>query len=210
MSHPLNIQQAESKVYQLSVAKALGLRIPNTIISNDAQEVRDFYKSTPQGIVAKPLRLGYFDYGDRQTSVYTNQVNWPDLADDISIKVAPVIYQELIQKQYDIRVTVVGDQVFAAAIDSQINPTAMIDWRKSDADNLPHHRHKLPPEIEQACINLLVKLGLQYGAIDFALTPDDEYVFLEINPNGQWAWIEDKLQLPISEAIATWLFSNAL
>lgn len=209
MSHPLNIQRAESKIYQLSIAKELGLQIPDTVISNDAKVVRDFFHQKSGRIIAKPLRLGYFDYGDRQTSVYTSPVSLDDLTNEVAIKVAPVIYQELLPKKYDIRVTVVGNQVFAAAIDSQSHASSLIDWRKTDTEALEHFVHVLPHWLEQACVNLVNELGLSYGAIDFVLTPDNNYIFLEINPNGQWAWLEDKLQLPISEAISNWLYKSS-
>lgn len=209
MSHPLNIQQAESKIYQLSLAKSLGLKVPDTIISNDPKTVREFYQRMSENVIAKPLRLGYFDYGDRQTSVYTNKVSREDLADDVAIRVAPVIYQELLPKLYDLRVTIVGAQAYAAAIDSQSNPSAVIDWRRANADNLTHEIHKLPYDLERACVELVSKLGLSFGALDFVLAPDGTYTFLEINPNGQWLWLEDKLQLPISEAIANWLLARS-
>jgi glutathione synthase/RimK-type ligase-like ATP-grasp enzyme len=209
MSHPLNIQQAESKIYQLSLAKSLGLNVPDTLISNDPRVVRDFFHQKRGNIIAKPLRLGYFDYGDRQTSVYTSRVNLEDLANDDAIRVAPVIYQELLPKLYDLRVTIVGSQIYVAAIDSQSNPTAMIDWRRADADNLSHMIHALPLDIEKSCFELMSALGLKFGALDFVLSPEGTYTFLEINPNGQWLWLEDKLQLPISDAIANWLFANS-
>src|SRR5438552_9622960 len=93
MSHPANVQIAESKIYQLTVAKSVGFTIPDTLISNDAIEVRRFFETKQGRIVAKPLRLGYFDYGSKQTSVYTNEVHWEHLGDDRSLQIAPVIYQ---------------------------------------------------------------------------------------------------------------------
>lgn len=209
MSHPASVQQAESKIYQLPVARSLGFHIPDTLITNDAAEVRRFYQEKGGQIVAKPLRLGYFDYGQKKTSVYTNKVEWSDLHDDVSIKVAPVIYQELIPKLYDIRVTVVGNRLFAAAIHSQDVLSALIDWRRSDTNELAHTVHTLPPQVSDSCLRLVKLLGLNYGALDLVLTPKNEYVFLEINPNGQWAWLEDELNLPISEEIANWLFAQS-
>jgi glutathione synthase/RimK-type ligase-like ATP-grasp enzyme len=208
MSHPAKIQMAESKIYQLSVAQSLGLAVPDTLISNDPQRVRGFFKEKRGEVVAKPLRLGYFDYGDRQTGVFTSQVAPDDLAEDAPLGMAPVIYQELLPKLFDIRVTVVGRRVFAAAIDSQSEPTAVLDWRRTDNEDLPHYAHDLPAQVRDACLNYMEMLGLNFGAIDFVLTPRNEYVFLEVNPNGQWVWIEEKLGFPITEAIATWLLDG--
>jgi len=209
MSHPVNIQHAESKIYQLSVARSLGLAVPDTLISNDPERIKGFFKKKEGEIVAKPLRLGYFDYGDRQTGVFTNRVSADDLVEDEPLRMAPVIYQELLTKLFDIRVTVVGQQVFAAAIDSQSEPSAALDWRRTDNENLPHYAHDLPASVQDACLSYMAALGLNFGALDFVLTPRNEYVFLEVNPNGQWVWIEEKLGFPISEAIATWLLDKS-
>lgn len=209
MSHPAKVQAAESKVYQLTVARSLGLRIPNTLVSNDPEEVRKFFDESSGAVIAKPLRLGYIDYGDRQAGIFTSQVRLGDLEDDLPIRLAPVIYQELIPKLFDVRVTVVGRRLFSVAIDSQSDPAASIDWRRTDNEDLPHSVHTLPPRVEETCLRYVAALGLNYGAIDLVLTPEGEYVFLEINPNGQWVWMEDSLGLPISEAVASWLFSRA-
>ncbi|HEX8459360.1 MAG TPA: hypothetical protein VF656_18855 [Pyrinomonadaceae bacterium] len=209
MSHPAKIQMAESKIHQLSVAQSLGMAVPDTLISNDPQSVRGFFKQKGGEVVAKPLRLGYFDYGDRQTAVFTSRVAENDLSEDASIRIAPVIYQELIPKLFDIRVTVVGRQLFAAAIDSQSDPSAVLDWRRTDNEDLPHYAHDLPAQVHDACLNYMDALGLNFGALDFVLTPRNEYIFLEVNPNGQWVWIEEKLAFPIAEAIATWLIDRS-
>lgn len=117
---------------------------------------------------------------------------------------APVIYQPNVPKLFDVRVTIVGEEIFAAAIDSQVEPTARTDWRQT-AHDLKHERHSLPIEVERGCLRLMRELGLVFGALDFVLTPDGRYVFLEINPNGQWLWIEDKLGFPITRQVAAWL-----
>ena len=209
MSHPAKIQAAESKVYQLCVARSLGLQVPDTLVSNNPSEVRKFFDEERGEVVAKPLRLGYLDYGDRQTGIFTNRVSPGELEDDPPIRLAPVIYQQLIPKLYDVRVTVVGGRLFAVAIDSQSDPAASVDWRRTDNPDLPHSVHKLPPRLEETCLEYVAALGLKYGAIDLVLTPEGEYVFLEVNPNGQWVWVEDKLGLPVSESIASWLFTHS-
>lgn len=209
MSHPTKVQLAESKIYQLSVAQSLGFSLPETLISNDPRQIRRFFEEKQGEIVAKALRLGYFDYGDHQTGVFTSQVNAEDLSEDSPLQIAPVIYQELVPKQFDIRVTVVGERLFAAAIDSQSIPSASLDWRRTETEELPHYAHELPAYVKEACLKYVGALGLSFGALDLVLTPDNKYVFLEINPNGQWVWIEEKLGFPISEAIADWLFKRS-
>ena len=204
MSLPANIQRAESKMLQLHVAETVGLACPETLISNNPDEIRLFYARQEGRVVAKPLRLGFFDYGNVQTAAYTTAVSTADLASDDALAVAPVIYQRHLEKRWDVRVTIVGDSIYAAAIHSQDAVSARVDWRRSDVE-LEHEVHVLPDEIATACQRLMKALNLHFGAIDLVLAPNDQYYFLEINPNGQWLWLEDKLRFPISNKIVEWL-----
>lgn len=92
MSHPADVQRAESKLVQLAVASSVGFAIPPTLVSNDPAEIRDFFERQHGSVVAKPLRLGYFDYGDFQTAAYTTALNAADLDNDKALRAAPVIY----------------------------------------------------------------------------------------------------------------------
>jgi glutathione synthase/RimK-type ligase-like ATP-grasp enzyme len=204
MSHPSAVQRAESKILQLTVATRLGLRCPETLVSNDPDVIRSFFQRHRGEVVAKALRMAYFDLGDEQRATYTTQISEDDLADADSLRLAPVIYQRHISKQCDVRVTVVGDKIYAARIESQAVDTARVDWRRADV-SLDHEAHQLPPAVSTACLQLMADLHLAFGAIDFVLTPGGDYVFLEVNPGGQWLWLEDKLGFPISDDIAAWL-----
>jgi glutathione synthase/RimK-type ligase-like ATP-grasp enzyme len=110
-----------------------------------------------------------------------------------------------VPKRFDVRVTIVGRQVFAAAIDSQSDLSASIDWRLTDNPALPHHAVTLPESLTANLIRLMECLGLTFGAIDLVERPDGEFVFLEVNPSGQWLWLDRMLDLGISEAVADWL-----
>jgi glutathione synthase/RimK-type ligase-like ATP-grasp enzyme len=102
----------------------------------------------------------------------------------------------------EIRVTVVDERVFAAEIHSQVPRPTQHDWRRYDPFSTPVHPHPLPAAEAERCARLLRRLGLRYGAIDLVLTPEGQYVFLELNSNGQYLWVERRTRLPISEAIA--------
>ena len=95
----------------------------------------------------------------------------------------------------------VENQIFCAAIHSQDSEQTSTDWRRSP-NELNYSVFNLPDDVKSMCLKVVHNLGLTFGAIDMVLTPDDEYVFLEINPNGQWGWIERETGLPIREAIA--------
>jgi len=204
MSRPAAIWEAEFKPYQLFVATGLGLSVPKTLISNNQESVRAFCLSL-EDVVAKPVRSGHVIRDGVESAVFTTKIGKDDLYDLEDAQLSPTIYQELVPKKYDLRVTVVGTKVFAAAIDSQSDPSACIDWRKTTNPQLPHFPIDLPNSLTEKLLELMSRLSLTYGAIDLVLTPDGRYVFLEVNPNGQWLWLDDMLSLGISRSVAEWL-----
>ena len=119
----------------------------------------------------------------------------------MQIEISPTYIQRNIKKQCDIRVTAVGRKLFSTAIMSQECEETQTDWRKGQ-HVLPYHEINLPEELEKKCLLLLDALHLEFGAIDFILGEDGEYYFLEINPNGQWAWIECRTNYHIAAEIA--------
>jgi glutathione synthase/RimK-type ligase-like ATP-grasp enzyme len=118
------------------------------------------------------------------------------------VGVCPTLFQQYIAKATELRITVVGNSVFAAEMYTQIDPRTTIDWRRGSPVAVPHRPVTLPPAVERCCLELVHRLGLTFGAIDMVRTPDGEFVFLEINPNGQWAWIEGLTGLQIAKKIA--------
>ena len=203
MSSPQMISKAERKPYQLTVASQLGFTIPKTIITNDPISVNKI--AHIDRLVAKAVSSGYIANPEGNRAIFTSELRSEDLNELAGLALSPVIFQEYVDKVSDIRVTVVDGEVFAAEILSQNRESSRIDWRATDDPNLPHHRHELPLRLTTLCRELVSHLNLSFGAIDLALKPDGSYVFFEINPNGEWLWIEDKLGFPISERIAQWL-----
>lgn len=196
---PFSILRAEDKPRQLSLAEELGFDIPSTLISNDFVSVSTF--SREQQLVGKPLRRALIERGEAGEVLFTSRVGAISTDDQKAIELAPVIYQREIPKQYDVRVTVVDEQVFPVAIHSQEQLETQVDWRNGSNPNLRHEIIDLPHHLEKQCIGIVKKLGLRYGAIDLVLDAEGRYWFLEINPNGQWAWIERQTGLPIARAI---------
>lgn len=205
MSPISDIDRAELKPVQLAAARALGLSTPRSVTSSRPDMIRAFARSVSGRVIGKPLRSGYLRTRRGDFGIFTERLDETDLGMLDEALPCPIIVQEEIEKAFDVRVTVVGDRFFAAAIDSQTDPDAQVDWRRTRNPLLPHYTHELPSEVAAKCIVLLRRLGLAYGAIDFALTGDGAYFFLEVNPNGEWLWIEDQLGLPISDEIASWL-----
>ena len=139
---------------------------------------------------------------------YTEIVSRRDVGYTDSVRYVPVLFQAYVPKRVELRVTVVGQQVFAAEIHSQASHRTRHDWRRYDFFKTIYLPHELPREVERRCLQLVERLGLCYGAIDMILTPDNHYVFLEINPNGQYLWIENETGLAISDALCDLLISE--
>lgn len=205
MSHPASVWQSEFKPFQLAIAQSLGFRVPKTIITNSPAAIREAFSACSGEMVVKPARTGHVVYDGKEHAIFTSRLLAEHLEQLEGASLSPAIYQELIPKRFDIRVTVVGERIFAAAIDSQTDPEACIDWRHTENPELPHYPITLPSEVEKKIIELMKRLGLNFGAIDLVQTPEGEYCFLEVNPNGQWLWIDDKLGLGISNEVADWL-----
>jgi glutathione synthase/RimK-type ligase-like ATP-grasp enzyme len=202
VSHPDNIRYAESKIHQLAIAGKCGFLVPATLITTSPKAAFNFYEEFSSELVYKPLEHSKITRGDRISLIYTNRLD-EKLADRFdSVAAAPTLLQQHIKKKVEIRVTVVGRQAMAAEIHSQVHPESIDDWRRIDPRKMTHAPHLLPAGIEKSCIELVSRLGLQFGAIDLIITPDDEYFFLEINPNGQWAWIQQICpEIKIREAL---------
>ena len=205
MSFPAKIEAAEMKPYQLYVARKLGFSIPATIISSDPLAIQDFFLRHGGNVIVKPVRSGYIEVADGAFGIYTRRLSRKDIELLETALPCPIIVQKEIPKEFDIRVTVVGRKVFTVAIDSQTDPHAQIDWRRTENPDLPHQIHELPRRIKHLLIMLTHELGLSFAAIDLILNPEGKYFFLEVNPSGQWLWVEDKTGLPISDAVADWL-----
>jgi len=210
MDHLRHIRHAENKQLQLQVARDLGLNIPRTLTTNDPSAVRAFAKSCEDGMVTKMLSSFAIYEEGKELVVFTNPVKPEDLADLSGLSLCPATFQELLPKSLEIRVTIVGQRVMSAALDSQVSARAAHDWRRDGLGMLQDWQpYDLPPDVEEKILRLMDHFSLNYGAIDIILTPDNRHVFLELNPSGEFFWLERAPGLPISEAIADVLLNQA-
>jgi MvdD family ATP-grasp ribosomal peptide maturase len=209
MDHLHHIRHAENKQLQLQVARELELDIPRTLTTNDPGTVRAFAESCENGIVTKMLSsFAIYDEG-KELVVFTNPVKPEDLEDLSGLSLCPATFQESLPKSLEIRVTVVGQRVMSAAVDSQVSARATHDWRRDGLRLIQDWQpYQLPLEIEEKILRLMDYFSLNYGAIDIILTPAGKHVFLELNPCGEFFWLERSPGLPISEAIADVLLGN--
>jgi hypothetical protein len=195
VNHPDHNRLAGSKQHQLCRAQDLGFVVPASLVSNDRDDVRAF--AAEHGLlICKPLGEGRLELEDEERTFFTSRLKLDadDPLDDFGPE--PYLVQELIKKQYDLRVTVIGEHVFGVRIDSQAVPEGKIDWRQAGV-RAPHAPEELPADLAERCLELVRAYGLEFAAIDLVRARDGRYVFLEINPNGQWAWLEQVTGLPL-------------
>jgi len=178
-----------NKIMQLGLAEASGLSISRTIVGNDVAAVAGFIAAVDT-VCAKPSAgYGWRD-GDWFVRTLTTVLPSSFEPDPDTVGLMPLIYQAYVPKQFEARITVFGRTVIATRIDLAEEPTAQQDWRL-DRNYLGRLSPIRPPEaVSRSCLDLLKRLGLRFGTFDFVITPDGQWVFLEVNQAGQFAWQE--------------------
>lgn len=193
VNHPLRNAAADYKPHQLALAQHLDIAVPDTLITNDPDEARGFIATHP-GVIHKTLRATSYQRDGVPV------VSWaePVTADEIDdrIQVIPHLFQVRVDKAYDIRVLIVGYEVFAVRINSDL-----LDWRR-DYAALTYSVISLPARLEKALLAFLDSFGLASGSFDLAVDRDGTHWLLELNPNGQWGWLEEHTELPMASAVA--------
>jgi glutathione synthase/RimK-type ligase-like ATP-grasp enzyme len=188
----------------------MGFEIPPTLVTNDAEQVRAFAASHGRAIVCKALYEGWVPSPAGDRVFWTTRLDVA-VADEFGeLGREPNLFQGLVDKSYDVRVTVIGGEAFAVGIDSQSSDAATaVDWRRGDADELDHWVEELPAALSDRCVAMVADYGLAFGAIDLARAADGRWVFFELNPNGQWAWLEQRTGPPLRSRLADLLLAQA-
>jgi glutathione synthase/RimK-type ligase-like ATP-grasp enzyme len=206
ISEPNLIERANKKTFQLKLATEEGFTIPDTIFTSDSDEARRFVAKHGM-VIAKPQAKVLPAKGKLLYQFFSSKITAADNIRYEGLHLAPTIFQEAIQHVSDIRVTVVGKEVFAAKIvETEPQAGKIRDWRVNlNGSKLEYSAFELPPKLTKACVALVQRLGLKFGAIDLVEDAAGQLFFLEINPNGQWAFIEEETGQPIGKALAALL-----
>ncbi|MCE9574782.1 MAG: hypothetical protein K8W52_16655 [Deltaproteobacteria bacterium] len=183
---------ANSKLRQLASAREVGLAVPETLVSNDPARIRALLAAHPGEVIYKPFLPAVWRGGGERLYPLTAVLDETELPDDDVLRLTPGIFQPRIAKRHELRVTIIGDHVVTARIHSQDARATQLDWRADDA-RPPLELDALDPEIEVRCRALMRRLGIVFGCFDFIVTPMGEHVFLEVNEQGQWLWVEQAL-----------------
>lgn len=202
LNNPHVDRPASHKPQQLAVATRCDLTVPRTLVTNDPVAARKWASEIGGPIVVKPVLGGRLnDPAGRRRMVPCHEVD-PDTIDD-TVRLTAHLFQERIPKDFEVRLTVVGRQLFAATIHTS-SVQAGQDWR-TDYPNLSYGTCSVPEDVAQGVLDYCTWYGLNFAAMDFALTPQGRWVFFECNPAGTWAWVEQRTGLPIAAAHATYL-----
>lgn len=203
-------RRLDSKEEQLRLAANCGLEIPATCISNSPARVKEFIREVGGTVITKMQSSFSITQGGDEQVVFTNELTSADLNDLDSLAYCPMMFQQKLEKKLELRVTIVGDKIFAFSIDSQKEINAQVDWRKEGLALIDDWQsHTLPSSIQSQLMTLMDCYQLHYGAIDLILTPDDTYYFLELNPAGEYFWLDKLCDFEISQQIARVLLGDA-
>lgn len=199
--NPLNATYlAETKAYQLSVARKIGFKIPKTLIGNDYTRLREIENR----VIIKSLDTVLLRDNNDSLFTYSTVESSSELTDE-NISGVPLTVQEYVSPKIDLRVTVIGGKVTAVKITSAGRGIDE-DWRVVDRNAIEYTEVELPHDIERKCLRLLEVLGLSFGAIDL-IESNGNYYFIEINPTGEWGWlVSDERRFDVD--IATWLVGD--
>lgn len=202
MNDPTLDDAASRKARQLRLAAEVGLKTPRTLITSDPARARAFIQRLGvENTIYKTFSCTHAVWRE------TRLLHTEDLAQIDAVRVAPVIFQEFIPAESDLRITHVDGRFYTAAIRSAPQQ-GLIDFRMSVGD-AAMRAEQLPVDIAEKLRALMLRLGLVYGAIDVRRTPGGEYFFFEVNTAGEFLFVEDRTNLPISKAIAAWLAGTA-
>lgn len=201
VNHPVTTYKAENKVLQLKTAKDCGFAIPSTSVGNTLPS-----NINPAGLyIVKSIDTALFYDNGQEMFTYSTKLTGKELL-DAELKAAPVIIQECLCNKTDIRVTIIGDKLFAVTVTNNGLPIDG-DWRRTPKELLRYEPICLPESVVTLIRKVMKSLNLKFGGMDLALV-NDKYYFIEVNPTGEWGWLVSSAKLPIDKAIVDYLSSS--
>jgi hypothetical protein len=198
------MQKYSVKANQMYIAKEVGLTVPETVITNDISVVKEL-SSRYAEIISKSICYAGFGWEGSQYGCFTYVLPTNELSKLSSevLAYAPAIFQQRINKAQELRVTVIGDEVIACEIQTQPESVENIDWRIENVEEMPHKIVDLPEVIALRLKKMLSIMGLNFGAFDLIADETGTYYFIEVNPNGQYYWMEILTGAPLTEAMVS-------
>jgi glutathione synthase/RimK-type ligase-like ATP-grasp enzyme len=194
MNHPAANVGASHKIEQLTTAKSLGFAVPDTIVTQNAEDLRAFFVEHDGEVIVKPMATGYVERpeGEIDSLVYTNRVTLEELNNLDDLSICPTLFQKYIHKSFDVRITVVdGDLCAVSLVAKESDGSQRCDIRRNNMDDVDYCEIDLPERVANGIRALMSHYKLRFAAIDMAVAANGEWYYFEINPNGQWAWLDE-------------------
>ena len=189
----------ENKIRQLFIASKIGFEIPETVITNDPEHAKYLLNKHNKNAVTKALYSPLIEEPEKDYFIFTNTIRDLNQIPEEDIRISPTIFQQALIPKFDYRITVIGEKVFSVRIERKDGINLDIDWRTEKRD-IDFIQYKLPPDIEKLCCRYVQECNLLFGAIDL-IEHKGKFYFLEINPNGEWGWLQKPHNVPIAEAL---------
>ena len=198
-----------NKIEVLLLAKELGLQIPKTLITTSKEELVKFYTENKNIITKDLFQTVHFQFKNEYHNSIGTFVVTEQMIHLLEAQFFPIFVQEKIEKKYEIRSFLYKEKIFSMAIFSQNDDTTAVDYR-----NYNHKKPnravpiQLPKQIEKKLIRLTSKLSVNTCSVDIIVNKNNEYIFLEINPMGQFDWLSKNCNYYIEKMIAEDLIGN--
>lgn len=199
LTRPSILKRADNKIVQIHVAKEVGFTVPPSLLTNSNISAQEFVETQNSSIV-KPISVGRINTNQTVNFIQTNIVK--NTRNIEGLEFSPAYFQSYVKKDYEVRLNIVHGECFGVKIESSNN----VDWRKKDA-RIRYSKIKVPEDIEKKCCEMMDRLNIHFAAFDFIVNKQN-YVFLELNANGQWQWLEEKLNLGIADKIMEYLIGE--
>ena len=185
------------KLRQLVLAEEVGLRVPRTISGNEREDIASFIgQNSARGsqTIYKTFRPMAWINGNVSRAAYTSVVTREQIDQNAFIEAVPGIYQERIEKEYEVRATFFGEREYSARIDSASMEIGKDDWRAEVNVSNYLSPTTLPDDVREKCLDLMSRLSIEMGCFDFVVDTEENYFFLEVNPQGQFLWVESECE----------------
>lgn len=196
-----------NKILQLRAARRAGFVVPETLVSNDPDEIRAFLNRHQGQVIFKPLTASFWKQDETVVAPYTQVVGEELPVPDEMLRATPGIFQALVPKAHELRLTQMGHHALAARVESQSTESGRMDWRRAYGE-LQLVAEEVAPEVVERCRAVLGELGLVFGCFDLVVTPEGEVVFLEVNQMGQFLFIEEATGQPLLDAFCELLIQG--
>lgn len=207
VNHPYLLKRASRKIEQLKIARNIGWDIPPTLVTNDVVRASQFIRRHKR-VIVKSLNVQFTKVAGKVKSLFAHVLTPEDSGILQEVKLSPCIFQQEISKKLELRITVIGNNVFVASVNSQAREDTKVDWRKGSVADVKWMPFAIPQAIIDKSLAIVRKFDLHFATIDVILTLDGKYVFLDLNPNGQWLWIELETGMSMANQFAELLVNH--